>query len=936
MKTFYENVLPSQGVFCISGIDKNKKITNRFAESLDELLKTVEELNARRVNVFVAPNTFNNHSRRADNAAYAKSFFVDLDVGEDKPYQTKQEALAALDRFVQDAQVPPPVRVDSGNGIHAYWVFTEEVPVARWKPYAEKWKALCLQHMHIDPVVTADAARIMRAVGTQNWKGETPKPVFVMDDMEDWDFESFVEHLGPVELSAQDVLSSVKKGLDEDTREMLKYNNIETSFELIVERSLMDEGCNQIKNIIINERTLSEPLWHSGLSIARQCSDWETSIHLMSSEHPGYTPENTLKKANETHGKPHSCTVFEQRNPGGCKGCPYRGKVTNPLVLGRVVKEAAKVPPEDPVRANPDPKAVPDFPEFIRPYSRGERGGIYYTPPPTVKKDGKVEHHAPILILAHDLFPVKRMFSPIDGECLLMRILLPFDAPRDFLLPMSTVVSVDEFKKVISRNGVFFEPQLGQHLMVYVIKWGQYMQNVDSAEQMRMQMGWTEDRQAFVLGNMEITKSGEERHAPVSPFIRGIAKHVKRQGSFEEWKRAANALNEPGFEAHMLMCLCGFAAPLMSLTSTAGAAISFVGPTGSAKTGALYAGLSTYGDPKELSIFDATENAMQNRLLGLKNLLFGVDEVSNKPPLIMSQLTHRISHGKAKIRMQASVNAERELEMSAATIGAYTTNQSVNDKYGDLKSSPDGELARTIETLINKPRPLAIGGDRLGKQIFDTFRHHYGHALPEFIKAYYKYEEYEIKEKLAKWSDRFAADFSNDSAYRFYSNAMACIFTAGEIARDAGIIIVDIERVYRCTLADMISMRDNSVRLNEEDYSGTFGEFIDKNHMKMLVIDGGRVTSEPKLELAIRVEVEKRRCYVMKSAFKNYLNERQMSTRAFEFAVKESGILNGTVKIRMSTGWKSGMGAAPPVYAYEFIMEEADLRAMVGSVSGEA
>lgn len=936
MKKFYEKVLPSQGVYCISGIDKNKKITNRFAESLDELTSIIEELKSKRLNVFVAPNSFRSHSRRADNAAYARSFFVDLDVGSDKPYATKEEALEALDKFVRDALVPPPTRVDSGNGIHAYWIFAEEVPVATWKPYAEKFKALCLQHMHIDPVVTADAARIMRAVGTENHKGDVPKPVFVMDELDEWDFEAFVDHLGPVELSAQDILASVKKGVDDDTREMLKYNNIETSFELIAERSLSDEGCNQIKHILINERTLSEPLWHSGLSIARQCVDWEVSIHLMSSEHPGYTPENTLKKANETLNKPHSCSVFEQRNPGGCKGCPYRGQVTNPLAIGRQVKESPKVSPEDPVRADTHSKTIPDFPDYLRPYTRGEHGGVYYTAPPKVGKDGKAVHSDPVMLLAHDLFPVKRMFSPIDGECLLMRVLLPFDAPREFLLPMSTVISSEEFKKVISRNGVFFQPSMAQHLMVYVIKWGQYMQNVDSAEQMRMQMGWTEDRQAFVLGNMEITKSGEERHAPTSPFIRGIAKLVRRHGSYEEWKKAANALNEPGFEAHMLLLLCGFAAPLMSLTSTSGVTIAFVGETGAAKTGALYAGLSTYGDPKELSVFDATENAMQNRLLGLKNLMFGVDEVSNKPPLIMSQLTHRISHGKAKIRMQASVNAERELEMSASTIGVYTSNQSVMDKYTVLKASPDGEMARTMETLIRKPRPLAIGGDRLGKKIFDTFRQHYGHAMPEFIKQYYKHDESEIKEMMNKWTERFAADFGNDSAYRFYANGIAAMFTAGDLIKEGNIVDVDVERVYKRAIADMIAVRENSGKVNEMDYSTLLGEFIDKNHMKMLVIDDGRVTTEPRMELAIRVDVAKKRCYIVKTAFKVYLNELQISTREFEFAVKEMNILKGTAKIRMSTGWKSGMGAAPSVYAYEFVLQDEDIRNMIESTSGEA
>ena len=94
--------------------------------------------------------------------------------------------------------------------------------------------------------------------------------------------------------------------------------------------------------------------------------------------------------------------------------------------------------------------------------------------------------------------------------------------------------------------------------------------------------------------------------------------------------------------------------------------------------------------------------------------------------------------------------------------------------------------------------------------------------------------------------------------------------------------------------------------------------------------------TEPRLELAIRVDVAKKRCYIVKTAFKEYLNELQISTREFEFAVKEMNILKGTAKLRMSTGWRSGMGAAPSVYAYECALQDEDIRGMVEAQSGEA
>jgi hypothetical protein len=56
---------------------------------------------------------------------------------------------------------------------------------------------------------------------------------------------------------------------------------------------------------------------------------------MMSEEHPGYNREATIKKAQATQDKPHSCETFNNVNPGGCEGCPFRGKITNPLAIGK-------------------------------------------------------------------------------------------------------------------------------------------------------------------------------------------------------------------------------------------------------------------------------------------------------------------------------------------------------------------------------------------------------------------------------------------------------------------------------------------------------------------------------------------------------------------------------------------------------------------------
>ena len=43
LKQFYEKALPSQGVYCVSGLS-NGRMANRFAETLDGVLEEIEKL----------------------------------------------------------------------------------------------------------------------------------------------------------------------------------------------------------------------------------------------------------------------------------------------------------------------------------------------------------------------------------------------------------------------------------------------------------------------------------------------------------------------------------------------------------------------------------------------------------------------------------------------------------------------------------------------------------------------------------------------------------------------------------------------------------------------------------------------------------------------------------------------------------------------------
>ena len=934
LKQFYEKALPSQGVYCVSGLS-NGRMANRFAETLDGVLEEIDKFKKKNSDVFVALGTFEGYSRKADDCLFVRSFFIDLDVGEGKKCATKEDAHAEIESILNQTGLPEPVRIDSGGGIHAYWIMDTDIPKDEWKPAAEVFKALCLQYGAIDPVVTADAARIMRCPETFNYKTGTPRPTSVITDeihVYSWDeFRAFL--LGedgevvvaePRSVEIEDILANVPKGLDEDTKEMLKLDNFPRTFENLKEKSLAGEGCEQVKVAWENRATLSEPPWWAVLSIAKFCDDGATAIHEFSKEHDEYTYADTEDKANRSPA-PRTCGWFIDNLPEHCEGCKHRGKITSPISLAREFTPA-KANTEESVWQVPNPQKVPDFPDFLIPYVRGQYGGIYFIPAPKIDKKGVKHQDDPILILTHNLYPITRMVSPHDGECLLMRLELPKDGYREFLLPMKHVYAKEAFKAIMSSNGVFFNSVYDQHLMNYIVKWGQYLQTTEKAQQMRMQMGWTQERtdpewekRSFVIGKKEITYKGETVDAPSSPFVKGLARHFTQHGTYQKWRESMDFLNNPGFELHSFASMSGFGSPLMPYTSTSGVVISLTGKSGNAKTGAMYAGLSIFGNPKDLSVVKATDNGLTGRYLGLHSLMFGLDEVGDKKADELGNLIHNVSHGKAKIRMQGSVNAERDYEMSASLIALLTSNHGLYSILEAKKLSLDGEAARLIEFAVKKP-PMMEKDGTLGTKIFDPFRYNYGHAGPMFIKEIITRGDNYVLDYIHAWEERFLKDFGVYTEYRFYQNAAAANFTGATIANEHGITGYDIERVYAKTVEAMIDIREKVVKVNHTDYPSLLGDFINKNMANILVLKDGRTTMEPRGQIVARIVSEESLLQVSKAEFKKFLTERQVSSREFEADMRERKILFDEKKGRLTTGWKNAI-STDPAYLYWFKTE---------------
>ena len=198
VKKFLSAVLSDKGFYCAVGI-KNGKTIQRFYQTVDNLVEAAGNFDHDGYDAYFALATFgDNNSRKADNVSHLKSLFLDLDCGEGKPYATQHEAIKALQEFCRALRIPKPsVIVNSGRGVHVYWVLDRGYARDEWVPAAERLKAACSQSgLHADPAVTLDAARILRIPGTHNYKGTPPIDVAIFRGTESvYKLHEFVELL---------------------------------------------------------------------------------------------------------------------------------------------------------------------------------------------------------------------------------------------------------------------------------------------------------------------------------------------------------------------------------------------------------------------------------------------------------------------------------------------------------------------------------------------------------------------------------------------------------------------------------------------------------------------------------------------------------------------------------------------------------------------
>jgi hypothetical protein len=804
-------------------------------------------------------------------------------------------------------------------------------------------KEVCTnRELIVDPAVF-EAARILRVPGTKNHKQDPALPIYVLTTGQAHSVEEIKSVLGVKESPAGLFGGEGRRPMTALGEQML--GNSQSSFDKIIRKGV--GGCRQLVDCFVNRATLSEPRWFDALSVAAHCKDRETAIHKLSKGHAGYDAETTEKKANNTKG-PHSCIVFENNNPGGCAGCPHKGKITSPIMLGREVAEAAA---EDNIVE--ETREAPDGtvetltyrrPEIPFPYFWGKTGGIYRRPSKEME-----DLEEPKLVYPHDFYLVKLMTDDELGDVAVFRLHLPVDGLREFNIPLSKVTETAELRKALATKGIVCGKACAELLLDYTIRSISEYQCNKRSEIMRKQFGWADNDTKFVIGEKEFTAEGVF-HSPPSSATMDRARYFGPVGSFDKWKEVFALYGQEGLEPHAFAALTAFGSPLIKFFGQTGGIISLVHPfSGTGKTTVLRMCNSVWGRPQDLMLTEQDTYNAKIAYMGIYgNLPVCVDEMTNSSPAEISGFAYGASYGRGKERLMASSNQLRNNNTTWRTIALCSSNASFYEKLEAHKSTPQGELMRILEYKIDYSKDVDV---EFYKRMFDhVLMENYGHA-GEIYARYLVANIDKVRALCTNVQNKIDTDFKIEQRERIWSSIIAANIAGGFIAKGLGILDWNLNRIYTWASALVDDLRNTSVPQPIIDSVAVVGDYINKHINNILVVNervdartkfAAAPQTEPKGELLIRYEPDTHKLYITRKPFRDYCVDRQINYKEVMAELQKKGAFlgmkDGMVQKRISKGMKHSAPAVacimldvdnPDFFDMEEFIAESEAEALV-------
>lgn len=943
---FLSLVLPDEGYKFIA--EHNGYLRHTACKTVDEMVGLVAEhrVSGRNTELYFACSSFNRDKyivmdagkekvkqRTAEDALYAKSFWLDIDCGFDKhgklkDYETQGEALEALDTFCEQTGLPRPLRVSSGNGIHCYWPLTEKIESAKWVKIAEQFKQLTVQKgLNCDPSRTSDRASLLRPVGSIHCKDkENIRPVTVL-----------AEHdrlISPIEF-AKIVLSQVRgvAAAPQRTKAVMLNSDLampEQEYPPSSAKKIV-ANCAQIR-FFSETGSDSEPHWRACLGTLKHTIEGDAICHEYSKKYKGYSIDECQEKIDGWKLAPPKCDTFANHN-NLCEGCPHHLKGRSPISLG--FESEAVIEVADPVQ--PEQTVQIDLPW---PFKRNPvTGALCYN---VVDKDGNEGEEKTV---CNVFFTFSHLFRSID-ETLMVRMQVYGDqkTPKGHTDLKGRLFGEKgrALHGTLGDQGIVARPGQEKQLEFYVTSYlEKLMREVKETKAYRT-FGWQDDG-GYLIGESLYTPEGDVKQVMLGSedaklFVRDNTFPDLPNADAKRWGEIINEMyNHPDHEQYQFVIYMAFGAPLMELFGIdTGAPINLYGAGGKGKTTAFENAMSIMGNPKKFGSAwktGTTPKAFFNLLGIFRSMLVLCDEITNLDASDASDLIYTIGNGVPREGLKSDGSRSSAIKQRWRLMTGMTSNSDLSEKLTINKDDASAELARLIQIqwrsdvhTIEKSRMIDLQKE---------LQQHYGAVGRQLYIPLITQQRDKIDQILGRMQRKIDEEAGLGKEHRFWSAALAATATGGFLATKVlKLLDFDFDAVFKMIVDEAIRHRIE-MAAKTQDPLESFNSII--NTLSSSIIrthtEGGRnAVQEVRIATgkapAGRLIAEKDVLYVSITALHEICNNRQISFNRMKDAVHAAGwMIDSNVKYYLGKGtnitaaqtrcWMLSASKVTGIYAHE-------------------
>lgn len=842
---FFDIVLPTTGFRCIAipatTREGKRYYKQTFGESNAWLAEAAHHLDANRGhNVYYGVASYGEPgSRKQGNVVAVRSFWLDIDCGQGKPYATAKDGARAALEFAERVGLSRPFIVASGGGVHVYWPMVEDVDPAIWLPTAQLLKAACkAEGLQADPSRTSDHASVLRPPGTHHRKAE-PKSVRVVVEGHLSDLDAFqaalLPYAGSVDLPTDDALGAAPAHLqglaaNDDLTGGIEFRP--SSSERIAEK------CGVLGLVRDTRGNVDQPTWYYSLGVMAFTTDGHEMAHAWSSGHPDYSAGETDQKLQQASkvGHPTSCAKLGDYQPAICGACPFAGQVKTPYTLGTYDPNSVQIETEKVVRTEGGGfrtiAATVEMPDGFD-VQRGNDGREMLMHAVRNEEDDSWDHEP---FCETVFWPVSRLW--IEGvahvEC---EMKLKGGIKRRFIVEGGTIgKGKDSLAAELARNEIVPLNNKGFIMDSYMKRWLTHLKENAEQHVAYRHFGWTEDR-SFALGDTVLHPGGGETRAILVSMAKSKGAALDAKGSLDTWIDVVDrAYNAPGQEAFQFLVACGFAAPLLSMMQQVNGVTVYAHSEGSGvgKTTAQRVALSAWGNWDQLMIADGkvTQNAMWGLMGAYHSLPIVFDELTNQKNDVASELVFSVSSGRSKERMNASGEL-RENNSNWCTILLASGNNLLSEKLALHRGNAEAEMSRLFEFTL-RAQPHLSPND--ANALFPKLLSNYGHPGRAYIR--YVVDNYSsIEDMLLRTQAELNQQLGITQVERYWSALLAATLVSVAICRTLGLLMFDLKPLKNWLVE---RLAENRVQRNDaaNDPLELFGSMLSDLWQGILVTNG--------------------------------------------------------------------------------------------------